>query len=130
MELVRSFNSDPDFISVDATPVTVLPIPIPQNNTCVCRLVIVARGFDDGTSAAWQIDGVVKRVNDGVTIVGGMSSPIAAQKDAAAALWDVSLDGSGNNLNLTVTGDAFQSVGWFITWGVRGFTNKNMGSSL
>lgn len=121
-----SFNVDPTAVTADATPTTIFSIQIPSNNTCMTAIAVMARGQTSGDSAAFFKAGLIKNLNNTVTILGpGLGDVLSPIKDAGAALWDIAFSVTGTTLLVKVTGSLTESVGWRIRGGVYGFTNAN-----
>lgn len=125
-----SYNSDPAIITDSATPLDAFTIFVPDGNTCRVQISVFARGYSDGASALWSIQGGVKRVNGVLAgIPAGIVQMFAARKDVAAATWDVTFvfNPEADSIIVRVTGSATQSVGWTIDGSVFGFSNVNNG---
>src|ERR1700704_2187621 len=100
-----SFNVDPTAVTANATPTTIFNIPIPVNNTCMMAIAVMGRGQTSGDSAAFFKAGLVKNLNDTVTILGAVLSDVLTPiKDTGATLWDVTIVVSGTSLLVKVTG--------------------------
>lgn len=126
MQISSSFNSDPDFITANATPATALTLPISPNNTVSVVVRVIARGLTDGSSAMIERQAVVKSVSGGaLSLVGSVVNTFTAQLDAGASTWAVNFSLSGNNILVQVTGSASQRVGWFFIAAAYGFSNYN-----
>lgn len=124
-----SYNSDPDIITLNNTPVTAMTLAVPDFNTARIKIEAMARGLSDGASAMWSLQGCVKRVSGGnvAAIPAGAVQNFAPRKDAGAAAWDISFSISGGNINVIVTGDSVQRTAFFFTVDIVGFWGANNG---
>ena len=93
---------------------------VPINNVVLVEMRVAAIA-PDGTAAMWGIRGCIKRATGNLVAVGSVLQLFVPQKDAAAALWDVSFALNGDRVEVRVTGDAVKTVFWFIDSVFKGF---------
>ena len=82
-----------------------------DNNVYVVNAEVAA--FEDGVNrAGYSIKVIVYRDGGGATIQGGVTSVITSESEAA---WDATFTVSGNDLRVSVTGEAATTIGWTCT---------------
>lgn len=90
-----------------------------DNNVYLFTAIVVA--FEDGVNrAGYEIKVVAYRDGGGAALQGGVVSAITSESEAA---WDVTFTVSGNDIRVSVTGEASTTIEWGCT-----LTNINMGS--
>lgn len=102
--------------TTDATVTTLQTITVPATTTIGIETLIVARrtGGAAGTAedgARYKISGVYKNVAGTATIIG--VTTVLADEDQAA--WDATLDVTGANVRLRVTGAVNNNINWAST---------------
>lgn len=100
--------------TTNATTTTALLIPIPASTTTLVEVTVVARrtGGSAGTAedgAGYRILGLYKNVAGTPTLIGSLSTPFTAESQAG---WNATLDVSGTNVRVRVTGAANNNVVW------------------
>lgn len=85
---------------------------IPEDSTATLFVKVTGRKISDGTSKTWAYEIACKRIGSGdVSIIGSMSL-LSSLGDLGAALWGVSSDISGNQVQIFVSGAAATSIVW------------------
>lgn len=102
-----------------------LPIVVGANETMSCTITVIGRAAGGGDYARWTINNVfASRAGAGATVSNGVANltPTAAiapnfalDVGANAALWELTIDASGNNLRIRVEGTAALNVTWEAT---------------
>lgn len=82
-----------------------------DNNVYVFTAIVAA--FEDGVNrAGYEIKVVAYRDGGGATLQGGVVSVITSESEAA---WDVTFTVNGNNIRVSVTGEASTTIEWGCT---------------
>ncbi|HOM27149.1 MAG TPA: hypothetical protein PKV21_06550, partial [bacterium] len=104
----------------DATPTTLrlgdsYYVTIPQNTSWGFTAYVVARS-STGSSAYWELKGLIKRGTGSPSIVGTVSkTKIAGDSDTSSWDVDVQADTTNNSLNIVATGVSGVSIHWVAT---------------
>ncbi|AUX42640.1 uncharacterized protein SOCE26_040730 [Sorangium cellulosum] len=101
-------------VTENATTATAASYAVPDDTVAHVAAVVVARNRSTGDSAVFRRTVGVKRHDSGpATLVGAVQTFGSDGEDAAASAWDVTLDTSGNDVRVRVTGAASTNVSWF-----------------
>lgn len=111
------FTAIPAVVSTttDATPLAITLWEVPGSAVVTANLSLAAIAAD-GTAWGAQVTACYKRVGNANAQAVGVNTILLNQRDLGAALWTAVLSLSGNNIIVTVTGQA----GVTIDWGVAG----------
>lgn len=106
--------------TTDSTQTALLSIPVVLNKTILIEAIIIARrtggtSGSEGDSAGYVLNGCYKDVNGTVSEVGETS--VFSAEDQAQ--WTATMDISGTNVLLLVTGASGNTVNWSITYKVH-----------
>jgi|SRR6267378_1580664 len=104
--------SIPTYQTLDATPIQVSMLSVPEGTTVHAVVYIIARATD-GTSRSWHIERTGKNSGAGVVAVGAAPA-VVGESDAGAAAWSVALSVVGSDVMLNLTGDAAKTVWWTV----------------
>ena len=101
-------------VTTDATPTTLLSLPLLSSRTTFIQVQVIARrtGGSSGTAedgAAYLRAGTYKMVAGTPTLIGSVTSIHTAESQAG---WDATLAVSGGNVIVQVTGAADNNVTW------------------
>lgn len=97
-------------VTADATPTTLLTIPIVADTICTVEAVVTAGNNADNTKGAgYKLTGTYHNDAGTATLIGSVSAGYTAESDAA---WDATLTASGANVLVTVTGKASTGINW------------------
>ncbi len=101
-------------LTTDATPTTLLTLPLTPGATTIIRAQILARRVggiagvaEDG--AGYVVYGAFKMVAGVATVIGSVATLLSAEDQAG---WDATLVVSGRNVLVQVTGAADNNVSW------------------
>lgn len=120
----QATNDDPNYVlrqyraaTTDATQTTLGTITLTASKTYLVEARVVARrtGGASGTaedSASYVVRGLYKTVAGAATLVGSLSSDFSVEDQAG---WDATLDTSGTDVRVRVTGAASNNVTWHAT---------------
>ena len=86
----------------------------PGSSVSNIEAIITAVKPSDGTSASWRITALYKTVSGTVSLVGSVLDLMTAQKDTAAITWATTIDISGSNVRVRVTGGLTDTIQWMI----------------
>lgn len=106
--------------TTDGAQTVILATPVALNKTILIEAVVIARraggtSGSEGDSAGYIVNGCYKNVNGTVSEVGETS--IFSAEDQAQ--WTATMDVSGSNVVVLVTGAAGNTVNWSITYKVH-----------
>lgn len=96
--------------TTNATPLTLLTIPLPAAGNVVVQAFVVARDTA-GNSKSFNVNAGGKSVASVATVLGAVTSLLSVG-DAGAALWTATLIASGSDLVVQVTGAAATTIDW------------------
>jgi len=117
-----------DSITESSAPFILTSIPMEPGSTCALRAQVIACATD-GTSAFWEVAGLVKRVGaNAVQSVDGFVKSFSPRRDSAAAQWDTDFYVEGDCFHIRVIGDSGKKVYW--TWRLEAHGMKHSQTHL
>lgn len=124
MALVQSEDLTPDITTSNGSWTQLASYDVSGSNTFLVKVEIVARA-DDGTSAYWNLYGLIEQTGSGNlrTVGSGLLNLVSPIKDLGAFFWDVRFVVSGHNISVEVKGASSTSVGWMATGSVTGMAH-------
>lgn len=99
--------------TTDATQSTIVEALIPQDACGQIDVRVMAYRPSDGVSKSWLLEIGVKRFSTGdAVLLGPVVQVVTPHSDTAAALWAATVDVSGPNMRIRVTGDLTSTIEW------------------
>lgn len=115
---------DPNYVcfqnlvtTTDATPTTVLSLPITTTRTAQIYARVTARrtggtGGTAGDGAGYEIYGTYKNIAGTITIIGAVNQIYVAEDQAG---WNATLVINGTNVDVQITGALLNNISWHCT---------------
>ena len=79
---------------------------------------VVALKSDASTGGTWVLEAAFRRNGAGVSQI-GTTTLLTATKDVAAATWSATIDASGTDIRIRVTGQAATTINWSASATIR-----------
>lgn len=112
MRLSQTLVTAAGVTTSDDTPTALYTFEAPNENITTIEATVSA--IDDGSSAAASYTRIAAfRNNTGITQIGSTTG--ADKEEAGASAWDVTIDSSGSDLRVMVTGAAATDINWGVT---------------